>query len=605
MLHSFGIVPRGPMLTPRIFIVLDGQRFTVAQLGAHCKTLVFRLEDVVRSYYVLKIQYVNRPPETRNIGVAQTKIGRESGDLVLGDPQTSGRHAEILFDAGQVRVRDAGSTNGTWFDGERRAEFALEPGQWFQAGQTTIQLVAIHSGQPQLLLPAGSMMASGAAEHLEPPPMLNEPGPVMAAPSGDFAAGGPHPPMELAPERSGAHPGNHRAERGMGAEGFGVSSESPGWGAQRYGDDGAGPAGAGYGSVAAFVGAGHASGTALVDAGYGGHGAGPTGYGGAPLPVVGHLAHAAVPQAAPNHWGALQAPGAGGVRPNFQGHGGELFVTFLAGYVLTLLSVGIYAPWFYCRLTRYVLSNTTLGPTRRGIVRLEFTGRGGELFITVLVGYLLTLLTVGIYGAWFAAKLMRFFSENVVATAEDGTRYGLRFEGRGGEFFTTILVGYLLTLVTLGIYAPWFLCEFRKLVATRTLLLENERPVGHFDFEGNGGELFLMYLAGYLLTIVTLGIYLPWLSAKVMRFFAENSRVHFGGRVFAGAFYGGGSELFIVFLAGYLLTILTVGIYLPWFLVKLWKYQFNHHEYVELSPGEPWLALPYAGPEEGRFFPAH
>ena len=96
------------------------------------------------SYYVLKIQYVNRPPETRNISAPTTAVGRESGDIVLNDPQTSGRHAEVVFQGGQVRVRDAGSTNGTWFNGQRLTDFAMEPGQWFQVGQTTLQLMAVH-----------------------------------------------------------------------------------------------------------------------------------------------------------------------------------------------------------------------------------------------------------------------------------------------------------------------------------------------------------------------------------------------------------------------------------------------------------------------------
>ena len=99
------------------------------------------------SYFVLKIQYVNRPPETRNISAPTTTIGRESGDIVLNDPQTSGRHSEIHFQNGVVQVRDVGSTNGTWFNGQRLTEFALQPGQWFQCGQTTLQLMSVQAAQ--------------------------------------------------------------------------------------------------------------------------------------------------------------------------------------------------------------------------------------------------------------------------------------------------------------------------------------------------------------------------------------------------------------------------------------------------------------------------
>jgi uncharacterized membrane protein YjgN (DUF898 family) len=277
--------------------------------------------------------------------------------------------------------------------------------------------------------------------------------------------------------------------------------------------------------------------------------------------------------------------GVGGIRPNFQGTGGELFVTFLVGYLLTLFTIGIYASWFYCKLTNFMLSNTTLGPTRRGDLRLEFTGKGGELFVTFLVGYLLTLITVGIYAPWFIVKLIKFFAGNTTATAQDGTRFRLNFEGTGGELFVTLLVGYLLTLITVGIYMPWFMCKLRKVFYSRTAILENEQPVGNLDFEGTGGQLFVTFLVGYLLTLITVGIYMPWFMVKMTKFWAEGTRVHYQGRVFAGSFHGTGGEYFVTFLVGYLLTLITAGIYMPWFMVKLWKFDFNNHEFTEVGGG--------------------
>ena len=288
-------------------------------------------------------------------------------------------------------------------------------------------------------------------------------------------------------------------------------------------------------------------------------------------------------------------PGSGGLRPNFQGTGGELFVTFLVGGLLTMITGGIYAPWFMCKLINYQAANTTLGPTKKGELRLEFTGTGGELFVKYLVGGLLTTITLGIYTPWFIAKLLKFFADNTVATAPDGTRYRPSFEATGGELFVQFLIGGLLTSITLGIYCPWFMVKMAKLLLSKAKLLENEQPVGGFDFVGTGGDLFVKGLVGGLLTTITAGIYGPWFMVKLYKFGAENLRINIKGRQHAGAFQGTGGEFFVTYLVGGLLSSITLGIYTPWFMVKLWKFQMNNLEFNDIGEAPP-MAVGPAGP---------
>jgi uncharacterized membrane protein YjgN (DUF898 family) len=565
----------------------------------------------VSSYFVLKIQYVNRPPETRNISAPTTTIGRESGDIVLNDPQTSGRHSEIHFQNGVVQVRDVGSTNGTWFNGQRLTEFALQPGQWFQCGQTTLQLMSVQAAQPQ---PAKTMMAMGgppapppggapgwpgaAQAPMAPPPPAPAPAPAPpmggyppAQPAGSYGApGGGYPPSP------GGAPGG--APGGYGAPppspgGYGAPPPSPGMAAPGGGygapppSPGGAPGGYGGGPAAPPPGGPGGYGAPPPGARPGGYGApppgGPGGYGGAGLP--------APMSAMPPPMG--MGGGTGAVRPNFQGTGGELFVTVLVGALLSVITLYIYMPWFMCRMARYFADNTTLGPTRRGDLRLEFTGQGGELLVILLLHGLLTVITAYIYLPWFLVKLIKFFSANTQAVAQDGTRFRLEFEGTGGELFVTFLVGMILTVITLYIYMPWFICKLNKAILSRTAILENEQRVGNFDFEGTGGELFVTFLVGALLTVITLYIYMPWFQVKILKFTAENTRVHYQGRVFGGQFHGTGGEFFVTLLVGLLLTVITLYIYYPWFLVNLWKFQYNNLEFNELGasgmPGMPGM----------------
>jgi uncharacterized membrane protein YjgN (DUF898 family) len=289
--------------------------------------------------------------------------------------------------------------------------------------------------------------------------------------------------------------------------------------------------------------------------------------------------------------------GGGGVRPNFQGSGGELLVTVLVGALLSVLTLYIYVPWFICKLSRYLANNTTLGPTRRGELRLEFTGTGGELFVTYLVGALLTVVTFGIYTPWFICKVLKFGANNTSAVAPDGTRYRLSFDGTGGELFVTYLVGALLTAITCYIYLPWFMCKVTKWTYSNTQILENEQPVGSLDFEGTGGELFVTYLVGVLLTMVTFGIYAAWFQVKLTKFFVEGTRVTYQGRMFQGSFHGTGGEFFVLLLLHGFLTVITLYIYLPWFMVKQWEFDINNREFNEVGGAGPGVGGPAFQPQ--------
>ena len=67
-------------------------------------------------------------------------VGRhETNDLVLADPGVSGLHLELTRAGNRVRVRDSGSTNGTWLDGHRIVEAFLAPGAELVVGGTTLR----------------------------------------------------------------------------------------------------------------------------------------------------------------------------------------------------------------------------------------------------------------------------------------------------------------------------------------------------------------------------------------------------------------------------------------------------------------------------------
>jgi hypothetical protein len=91
----------------------------------------------------LDIVYPNGRRAAFEIRTPVTAIGR-AGDnaLILDDELISGHHAQILAGTDGFRIRDLGSTNGTFVRGERIAEMAIYAGDEFILGSTRLTLGA-------------------------------------------------------------------------------------------------------------------------------------------------------------------------------------------------------------------------------------------------------------------------------------------------------------------------------------------------------------------------------------------------------------------------------------------------------------------------------
>lgn len=70
-----------------------------------------------------------------------TTIGRvEDNTFQIAEPSVSSHHCEVLLRGQEVVVKDLGSTNGTFINGEKVAESPLKPGQILRLGQIEMRL---------------------------------------------------------------------------------------------------------------------------------------------------------------------------------------------------------------------------------------------------------------------------------------------------------------------------------------------------------------------------------------------------------------------------------------------------------------------------------
>jgi uncharacterized membrane protein YjgN (DUF898 family) len=89
----------------------------------------------------------------------------------------------------------------------------------------------------------------------------------------------------------------------------------------------------------------------------------------------------------------------------------------------------------------------------------------------------------------------------------------------------------------------------------------------NFGFQADGQEMFFMFLKGFFLIIVTLGIYYPWYFAEVRNYIWNHTS--FQGKRFQSDLSGG--NVFLHFLLAYILIFFTLGIGFAWAIVYIDK----------------------------------
>jgi pSer/pThr/pTyr-binding forkhead associated (FHA) protein len=92
------------------------------------------------------------------VNVERTTVGRvEDNTFQIADPSVSSHHAEIILKGSDLLIRDIGSTNGTFINGEKITEAVLQPGQTLRFGQVELK---IDDGKPIAAGPAPAAAAS-------------------------------------------------------------------------------------------------------------------------------------------------------------------------------------------------------------------------------------------------------------------------------------------------------------------------------------------------------------------------------------------------------------------------------------------------------------
>ncbi|CAL2055665.1 YjgN family protein [Tenacibaculum sp. 190524A05c] len=182
-----------------------------------------------------------------------------------------------------------------------------------------------------------------------------------------------------------------------------------------------------------------------------------------------------------------------GIHFSYLGDKMELFWKCIIGTLLTILTLGIYGAWFSVDLRKYIFSHL-----RFGNLSFDFEGKGDTLFWINLKFFFLFYLTLGIYTIWYIKELYSYYAENTKIT-QNGRNIGFNFTAKAGDIFELLVVNFLLAVLTLGLATPWIIVRtqtfiFRFIEIEEGLNTDSIQKINYDNYSDASGDSFLDFL---------------------------------------------------------------------------------------------------------------
>ena len=205
------------------------------------------------------------------------------------------------------------------------------------------------------------------------------------------------------------------------------------------------------------------------------------------------------------------------------------------------------------------------------------------------------------YGVMFLLLLVQysilFFLAKLSIEAVEFKEKEFSFAGKFGQFLGVLIPNFLLCIITLGIYSPWFITKMITFFAQKS-----SNDSNNFEFKGKGGDLFLIVLFTLIIPMMVMTTIVMIFAFRAM---FQGSATP-GSSPFPYAFLLMMSAIFILFIPYFyyvykwmvnfkyknyaiqwetsfwnasakialeiFLSIVTLGIYLPLASLKLYQY---------------------------------
>jgi|APDOM4702015248_1054824.scaffolds.fasta_scaffold109078_1 uncharacterized membrane protein YjgN (DUF898 family) len=206
----------------------------------------------------------------------------------------------------------------------------------------------------------------------------------------------------------------------------------------------------------------------------------------------------------------------------------QFLSTFLLGLFLSLITFGLYIPWLIRSIVTFFLE----GSSYRG-VRYSFLSDGLTLFGIITLLIIVPIIAISFIGIIIfgidhpekSSMLANIYQLIIIAPYYTLLSKWL-LNARYGEYRISLKVSIakmaafifgqiVLTIITAGIYFPVYMLKMYRYVLRHIECVNGEGEQVRLDYDLDAVQDWLFTWGQILLTIVTLGVYVPWMYAKV------------------------------------------------------------------------------------------
>jgi uncharacterized membrane protein YjgN (DUF898 family) len=210
---------------------------------------------------------------------------------------------------------------------------------------------------------------------------------------------------------------------------------------------------------------------------------------------------------------------------------GKYFGVLFLGIFLSIITIGIYTPWFVRNLQRFYIDNTSYKDNK-----FSFQGEGGKLFVIILLTVFIPMIIIGacmylIFGKDINSQPKTYQMINQLVSTiilipymyyiykwmvdVKYKEYHIQWQTEFLPSVGKIAVEVLLSIITFGIYFPLAFLRLYKYFSERTKSNMVDNQTIQFGYDIDQLNDFLLIWGQMLLSIITLGIYYPWAICKI------------------------------------------------------------------------------------------